>query len=124
MSMPAPCTRSLLHLAQSEHDAQDVLQGVFCALAAKPKILAGVKNVRSFLLRMAHRRLIDVCAAQSSAGTAPGRAAGNLCSGGGPGRSCFSRSRLPRAGCPAAEQRSVVHLKLWENSPSPNAPRC
>ena len=105
----------LLHLAQSEHDAQDVLQGLFCALAAKPKTLAGVKNVRSFLLRMAHRRLIDMWRRNRRLEPLEAAPTEIFAPVEDPDAAAFRDAASRALAALPAEQRSVVHLKLWEN---------
>jgi RNA polymerase sigma-70 factor, ECF subfamily len=48
----------LLQLTQSEADARDLLQEIFCQLAVSP-IPGSVTNVRSWLFRCAYRRFVD-----------------------------------------------------------------
>src|SRR4051812_43558953 len=50
----------LLNLTRNETDTRDLLQEVFIKLAKQPELLRGVREQRSFLLRMAHNLTIDL----------------------------------------------------------------
>ena len=49
----------LLNLTRHETDTRDLLQEVFVKLARQPRLLHGVRDERSFLLRLAHNAAID-----------------------------------------------------------------
>lgn len=49
----------LLNLTRSEPDTRDLLQELFCRLAAQPGQRIGVRDERAFLLRMAHNLWVD-----------------------------------------------------------------
>ncbi len=49
----------LLNLTRNEAEAKDVLQSLFCKLAAKPRILDRVGNANALLHRMAYNLFID-----------------------------------------------------------------
>src|SRR6185503_18712990 len=49
----------LLNLTRSEADARDVMQELFLKLATRPARLAGVREMRAFLIRLAHHLAID-----------------------------------------------------------------
>ena len=44
----------LLNLTRDEADTRDLLQDVFVKLARDPGLLAGVRDERAFLIRLAH----------------------------------------------------------------------
>jgi len=49
----------LLNFTRREADARDALQELFFKLIARPESLAGVREMRAFLIRLAHRQAID-----------------------------------------------------------------
>jgi len=49
-----------LELTRSDADTKDILQEIFTKLARQPGILKGVRNVRAYLLRLAHNAAIDL----------------------------------------------------------------
>jgi RNA polymerase sigma-70 factor (ECF subfamily) len=108
----------LLNFTRNEDDTRDVLQELFCKLASRPDLLDGVKEPRAFLVRLCHNLAIDLMRRRGTrdkyhedfgrdqvqifeAATEPDdRAFRQALSG--------ALAELP------PEQRSVVHLKLWE----------
>src|SRR5665213_3016491 len=44
----------LLNFTRAEADTRDLLQEIFVKLAREPKLLAGVREERAFLIRLAH----------------------------------------------------------------------
>ncbi len=50
----------LLNLTRDEADTRDLLQEIFVKLAREPKLLAGVRDERAFLIRLAHNAAIDL----------------------------------------------------------------
>jgi RNA polymerase sigma-70 factor (ECF subfamily) len=50
----------LLNLTRDEADTRDLLQNIFVKLARDPKLLAGVRDERAFLIRLAHNAAIDL----------------------------------------------------------------
>src|SRR6267378_1784289 len=49
----------LLNFTRNEDDTCDVLQELFCKLAARPELLRGVKQPRAFLIHLAHNIAVD-----------------------------------------------------------------
>jgi RNA polymerase sigma-70 factor (ECF subfamily) len=108
----------VLNFTRSEDETREVLQEVFLKLARNPKILEAVKDERGFLLRLAHNVAVDLVrrrgvrskyqeqfGAEFQAAFAPSP---------DPDQAAF-RSELGRAMAELpAEQRAVLHLKLWE----------
>jgi RNA polymerase sigma-70 factor (ECF subfamily) len=109
----------LLNFTRHEADTHDALQEVFLKLANNPHLLVKVTEPRAFLIRLAHNQAIDLMrrratrqknydrlAAESDAVFAPS------------GNTDDAAFRLNLAAALAelpAEQRAVVHLKLWED---------
>jgi len=109
----------LLNLVRHEADAHDVLQEVFLKLANRPRLLDGVAEPRAFLIRLAHNQAIDLMrrratreknydqlAAESETVFAPSA---------DPDEVAFRKSLAEALGELPADQRAVVHLKLWED---------
>ena len=50
----------LLNLTRDEVDTRDLLQEIFVKLARQPDLLAGVREERAFLIRLAHNAAVDL----------------------------------------------------------------
>jgi RNA polymerase sigma-70 factor (ECF subfamily) len=105
----------LLNLTRSEAETKDLLQDLFVRLARKPSLLASARNERSFLLKTAHNLFIDHCRRNGARTRNHLRAAEETEAffladpSGPPSREVEAALRaLP------AEQRAVLHLKVWE----------
>jgi len=109
----------LLNITRDEHDTRDVLQDIFIKLARQPALLSGARDVRAFLLRLAHNTYLDLVrrrgtrskyheqfGAEQLAVFAPDD---------NPDESAFREALSGVLGELPVEQRAVVHLKLWEN---------
>ena len=107
-----------LNVTRHEADTRDVLQEVFRKLTARPELLHGVRDERAFLLRLTHHAAIDQLrrrgtrernheqfATEATALFAPTT---------DPDEAAFRRELAEALGELPVEQRTVVHLKLWE----------
>jgi RNA polymerase sigma-70 factor (ECF subfamily) len=108
----------LLNFTRHEADAHDVLQEVFLRLARRPGLLDGVAEPRAFLIRLAHNRAIDLMRRRTTRHKNYERLAGEsdtlFAPSDDPDEAAFRKALTEAlAGLPA-EQRAVVHLKLWE----------
>ena len=108
----------LLSVTRSEAETRDVLQEVFLRLAERPQALAGALSPRAVLVRMAHRLAVDAWRRRSvrarreeASAEEPARL---FAPAGDPDRQCFADELERALATLPAEQRSVVHLKLWE----------
>ena len=108
----------LLNFTRHEADTRDLLQEVFVKLAKRPELLEGVRDERAFLLRLAHNLAIDLIRrrgtqdkhrVQLAAETLP-----VFAPAAGPDESAFREALGAALGGLPAEQRAIVHLKLWE----------
>ncbi|MDB6055988.1 MAG: polymerase sigma factor, sigma-70 family [Verrucomicrobiales bacterium] len=108
----------LLNLIRNEADTRDILQEIFVKIAHNPKILKGVRNERSYLIRLAHNLAIDLIRRRATRVKNHEQIASETIG-------IFTESQKPdeaayRTALEAAlvelpvEQRAVVHLKLWE----------
>ena len=107
----------LLNFTRREADARDVLQELFLKLTANSARLAGVVKMRAFLLRLAHRQAIDAHRRRSTHDAAIERAAAEpviFAPGADPDEASFRAALTEALAELPAEQRAVVHLKLWE----------
>jgi RNA polymerase sigma-70 factor (ECF subfamily) len=108
----------LLNLTRSEADTRDVLQELFCRLAAKPAQLDGVRDERAFLLRAAHNLWVDQVRRHSTRERVRTELAEQresvFAPGGNPDEESFRQALSAALMELPAEQRAVVHLKLWE----------
>jgi RNA polymerase sigma-70 factor (ECF subfamily) len=108
----------LLNFTRNEDDTRDVLQEIFIKLARQPDLLRRARDARGFLIRLAHNAAIDLMRRRGARdkyheqfGAEPEAlfAATN-----DPDDAAF-RVELSKALAELpAEQRAVVHLKLWE----------
>ena len=108
----------LLNLTRDEADTRDLLQDIFVKLARDPKLLAGVRDERAFLIRLAHNAAIDLMRRRGTRERARENYAAENIPPFAPvddsDENVF-RAELSEAlaGLPP-DQRAVVHLKLWE----------
>jgi RNA polymerase sigma-70 factor, ECF subfamily len=108
----------LLTLTRSDADCRDLLQDLFVKLARNPGLLRDARNPRSFLLRMAHNAAIDLARRRQT--RAEREAAPNLeaavlfAPAEDPDARTFRCEVAEALGELPADQRAVVHLKLWE----------
>jgi RNA polymerase sigma-70 factor (ECF subfamily) len=104
-----------LNLTRDEADTRDLLQDVFVKLARDPGLLAGVRDERAFLIRLAHNAAIDLIRRRSTRDKTREQFAAESISpfapAGDPDEEAFrgALAELP------PDQRAVVHLKLWES---------
>jgi RNA polymerase sigma-70 factor (ECF subfamily) len=108
----------LLNLTRSEAEARDILQDVFVKLARRPALLDEVRELRPWLLRMAHRQVMDAARRRAAHERAVESAAEGVelfLPGSEPDGDAF-RGAVARAMEELPEeQRAVVHLKIWED---------
>jgi RNA polymerase sigma-70 factor (ECF subfamily) len=113
-----PLYAFLLNLTRDEADTRDLLQDIFVKLARDPNLLNGVRDERAFLIRLAHNAAIDLIRRRRTRDKTREQFAAEIISPfaptGDPDEQTF---RAALAGALAelpADQRAVVHLKLWE----------
>jgi len=108
-----------LELTRNEADTKDVLQNIFAKLAGEPALLQNVRNVRAYLLRLAHNAAIDLMRRRSTRdkyGEEFGRESeGIFQRAANPDEEGFRIALGDALGELPPEQRTVVHLRLWEN---------
>ena len=106
----------LINFTRREADARDVLQELFLKLAARPERLSGVRETRAFLLRLAHHLAIDAHRRRTSHESAIERAGSValFAEAADPDEGAFRAALAEALAELPAEQRAVVHLKLWE----------
>src|SRR5581483_10812151 len=93
----------LLNFTRNEADTRDLLQELFVKVARQPGILSGVREERSFLIRLAHNLAIDLMRRRGTRQRNYEQLAGESS-----GLFTPALAELP------PEQRAVAHLKVWE----------
>ncbi|MEY2407552.1 MAG: hypothetical protein QOF48_222 [Verrucomicrobiota bacterium] len=108
----------LLNVTRNEADTRDLMQELFIKLAQQPELLRGVRNVRSFLLRLSHNASIDAMrrrgAREKKHDDLAGESDGIFVASLQTDEAAFRDAVSSALGQLPAEQRAVVHLKLWE----------
>ena len=110
----------LLNLTRNEADTRDVLQDVFCKIAAHSGLLDGVRDERAFMLRLAHNAAIDMMRRRGTreknddafAEETPRLFEESV----NADEQNFQRALAGAVASLPPEQRAVVHLKLWEGA--------
>jgi RNA polymerase sigma-70 factor (ECF subfamily) len=108
----------LLSLTRDEEDTRDVLQDVFAKLAREPQLVSEVRNERAFLIRLAHNAAIDVMRRRAARNRGQKLLSEEplslFAASPNPDELVFRAELSTALGGLPAEQRAVVHLKLWE----------
>jgi RNA polymerase sigma-70 factor (ECF subfamily) len=108
----------VLNLTRSEMEVRDTLQELFTKLALSPELMREVRDERGFLIRLAHILVIDLMrrrASRSRAHDALGEERVDCFAPvSDPDESAFRHELSVALGELPADQRAVVHLKLWE----------
>ena len=113
-----PLFAFLLNFTRDEADTRDLLQEIFVKLAREPKLLAGVREHRAFLIRLAHNAAIDLIRRRGTRERTKENFAAETISifapTNDPDEKTFREELAVALGELPEEQRAVVHLKLWE----------
>jgi RNA polymerase sigma-70 factor, ECF subfamily len=108
----------LINFTRREADARDVLQELFLKLAAQPQRLNDIREARAYLIRLAHHLAIDAHRRRATHEAALERAAAEpvtlFAAAGDPDEAAFRGALAEALAELPADQRAVVHLKLWE----------
>ena len=109
----------VLNLTRSEADTRDVLQELFLKIAARPDQLTAIRQPRAWLLRLAHNLAIDTIRRRTGHDRAIERAATEpvplFAPAPNPDEASYRTALAAALAELPAEQRAVVHLKLWED---------
>jgi RNA polymerase sigma-70 factor, ECF subfamily len=112
-----PLFAFLLNLTRDEADTRDLLQELFVKLARGPRLLAGVRDERAFLVRLAHNAAIDLMRRRGTRDRTRETFAAERISpfapSDDPDEKLFRDELSAALGELPEEQRAVVHLKLW-----------
>ena len=108
----------LLNFTRNEDETRDLLQELFVRLARQPGLLRPARNERSFLIRLAHNAAIDSMRRRGTRDKYHEQFGAELISvfaaSEDPDEQGFRQALAAALGELPAEQRAVVHLKLWE----------
>ena len=110
--------RFLLNYTRSEEDTHDLLQQLFEKLAAHPEFLGAARDERGYLLRLARNLAVDLIRRRTTQAKYQGQYEDQQARLFAPidhaDETVYERKiEEAMAGLPA-EQRAIVHLKLWE----------
>jgi RNA polymerase sigma-70 factor, ECF subfamily len=113
-----PLYAFLLNLTRNEADTRDLLQDVFVKLARDPELLAGVRDERAFLIRLAHNSAINLIRRRGARDKTREQFAAEIISpfapASDPDEQAFRAALVEALAELPEDQRAVVHLKLWE----------
>ncbi|HKS36739.1 MAG TPA: sigma-70 family RNA polymerase sigma factor [Verrucomicrobiae bacterium] len=108
----------LLNFTRDETDTKDLLQEVFCKLARQPRLLDDARDERAFLIRLAHNLAIDLMRRRGTRDRTREKLAAEsvalFAAATDPDEAALRATLVEALGELPAEQRAVVHLKLWE----------
>ncbi len=109
----------LLNFTRDENDTRDLLQEIFTRLAREPGLLRGARDERAFLIRLAHNAAIDLMRRRGTRQKYHDQFAEEeisiFATDANPDVAAFRKSLSRALAELPADQRAVVHLKLWEN---------
>ena len=107
-----------LNLTRSEADARDVLQEVFIRLAKQADASEPIRDVRGFLLRLAHNQIVDLGRRRDTRNRREEAfqtdALELFAPSADPDEASFRAQLAASLAELPEDQRAVVHLKLWE----------
>jgi len=108
----------LLQFLRHDGDARDLLQELFVKLAQRPTLLDGVRAERAFLLRLAHNLAIDLIRRRGAREKSSAELAADtpllFAPTSDPDEQAFRDALTQALTELPQEQRTVMHLKLWE----------
>jgi RNA polymerase sigma-70 factor (ECF subfamily) len=108
----------LMNFTRAEADTRDLLQEIFVKLAREPGLLSGVRDERAFLIRLAHNAAVDLIRRRGTRErTKQNFTAENIspfAPANDPDEQTFRAELAEALAELPQEQRTVVHLKLWE----------
>jgi RNA polymerase sigma-70 factor (ECF subfamily) len=112
-----PLYAFLLNFTRDEADTRDLLQEIFVKLARDEKLLRGVREERAFLIRLAHNAAIDLMRRRGTRDKTKENFAAEIispfASTSDPDATVFRNELADALSELPADQRAVVHLKLW-----------
>lgn len=107
----------LLNVTRNQQDTNDIMQEVFVRLCTKPSLLENISNLRSWLIKMAHRIAIDFIRRSQFRERTHVSATKELLLFDSPHDAKEEDFQIHVSAAMAElpeEQRAVVHLKIWE----------
>lgn len=108
----------LLNFTRNDDDTREVMQEVFLKLARRPEILRDARDQRAFLIRLAHNTAIDLMRRRRTRTEQHDRFGAiplaQFAPTADPDDAAFRAELTSALGELPADQRAVVHLKLWE----------
>ena len=105
----------LLNLTRNEEDTRDLMQEIFLKLGRQPALLAGMREPRAYLLRLAHNVAVDLFRRRATREKHHEETVEIFAPTDDPDEAAFRQAITAAMEELPAEQRAVVHLKLWED---------
>ena len=109
----------VLNLTRSEADTREILQELFLKIVTRSDQLSAIRQPRAWLLRLAHNLAIDTIRRRAGHDSAIERAAAEpaplFAPAPNPDEASYRTALANALAELPAEQRAVVHLKLWED---------
>ena len=107
----------LLNFTRDEADTRDLLQEIYIKLAGSPDLLHAARDERAFLLRLAHNAAIDLMRRRGARTKHHEQFSVEtfelFSQTSDPDTTAFRSELAAALGELPADQRAVVHLKLW-----------
>ena len=107
----------LLNFTRDEADTRDLLQEIYIKLARSPDLLDAARDERAFLLRLAHNAAIDLMRRRGARTKRHEQFSVEtfelFSQTSDPDTTAFRSELAAALGELPADQRAVVHLKLW-----------
>jgi RNA polymerase sigma-70 factor (ECF subfamily) len=108
----------IITLTRDPEDTREVLQEVFTKLASHPGAVAAARDERAFLIRLAHNAAVDMMRRRGARGKYRDQfgleQASPFASSPDPDEAAFRQELSAALAKLPADQRAVIHLKLWE----------
>jgi RNA polymerase sigma-70 factor (ECF subfamily) len=108
----------LLNFTRSEADTRDLMQDLFLKVVRHPESFTQARDERAYLLRLAHNAAIDLIrrrgAREKYHTQLGGEIAHDFVVASDPDQELFRQAVARGLADLPADQRAVVHLKLWE----------
>lgn len=108
----------IITLTRDPEDTREVLQEVFTKLASHPGAVAAARDERAFLIRLAHNAAVDMMRRRRARGKYHDQfgleQASPFASSPDPDEAAFRQELSAALAKLPADQRAVIHLKLWE----------
>ena len=107
----------LLNLTRNQEDTRDLMQELFLKLSRQPQLLATIREPRGYLLRLAHNAAVDLFRRRTARQNQQEQLERTeiFAPTDDPDEAAFRQAIAEAMQQLPADQRAVVHLKVWED---------